>query len=201
MIVWFLCGAAALGLMNFKANAEEAPPSSSTPVVLDAADLSSFQPSENELFAQATDSQKREDYSRALQLFTDLLRFYPQGTTAEETLHRMAECYRALGRFSEATETLKLNREKFPQGAWLDAGFLLEGEMLASDGKWKEALEPLERAANAKAEEVQQRALYLIVLARENLNELAQARPQLEKLAEAKKDYSDFARVKLGAIE
>lgn len=165
--------------------------------------LADLQPSENELFVQAIEQQRQKKYALAIQYFTDLLRFYPQSASTEEILHRVAECYRALGRFDDARETLKLNREKFPHGKCLEAGWLLEGEMLAADRKWEGAVSALEHVSGSQNFVLRTRALYVMILCRENMGLLSQARPLIEKLQGISDEnpYLDFARLKLGTLE
>lgn len=164
--------------------------------------LEKLRPTEDTLFAEAVALQDGKNPGQAISVFLDLLRFYPDGRFNEETLQRVAECYRALGRFPEALATLKLARQKYPEGAWLAPGYLLEGEMLLADQKWKEALDPLQKAAASKTPAVQRRALFLTVVARENLGQLAAAQPELEKLAALTQDNPqlNYARVRLAMV-
>lgn len=166
--------------------------------------LDELRPSEESLFREAVALQGEKNAGRAIAVFFDLLRFYPESPHREEVLYRTAECYRALGRFDEAVQTLALLRKESPKSKWLGAADLLEGEMLAADQKWKEALPFLERAAKAGNRDVALRAAYVAVLAREHLGQLKEAGPVLKVLLEAgdrkTNPYLDFARLKSGIV-
>lgn len=162
-----------------------------------------LQPTDQELFQQAVAAQENGQHARAVQIHLDLLQFHPGTRFGPEALHRIAECYRALGRFADARATLQLSRQLHPQGAWLHAGWLLDGEMRAADGQWKEAIPALREAAASKTPALRNRARFLLILAHENTGTLAEARPVLSALAAESTDnpHQDYARLKLAGLE
>ncbi|MDR2463661.1 MAG: tetratricopeptide repeat protein [Verrucomicrobiales bacterium] len=168
-----------------------------------ALDLTRFQPTDQEMFAEAGAFIKQRNPGRAIMILSDLLRFYPESRHCEEAWYRVAACYKDLGRFDEAGRTLDLLVKKFPQGAWSASAGLLRGEMLAADKKWAEALPFLRKAAlTVSLPDARLRASYLIALACDNLSRLADARDALEFLAAREKNnpYLDYARVRLAAV-
>jgi tetratricopeptide (TPR) repeat protein len=172
-------------------------------VTLDPSQLpDALRPSEQALFQEALALQQQNNPGQAVAIYLDLLRYYPDGALNEETLARVAECYRALGRFPDATATLQLARQKYPAGKFLEAGYVLQGEMLAADTKWDEAIIALRNATGSKNATLRIRALYLTGLCADNAGKLASARSELQALAGIEKDnpYLDFAELKLGAV-
>lgn len=189
-----------LALSFVTARAQE-PAGAGEPQVLQIPD--DLQPTAAETFRQATGAQQRKEYGRAIQLYTDLLHFHPGTPETEETLHRMAECYRALGRADDSLKALRLCRGKFPEGEWLAPGHLLEGELLAAEGQWKDALPHLTAAAKSPTPAIAGRAHYLAALGFETTGQLHTARPHLEALlSETFKDnpHRDYARLKLATL-
>jgi TolA-binding protein len=166
--------------------------------------LEDMQPAEDQLMAQALAFEKAKDPGRALLIYEDVLRYYPEGERSEEAIFRIASCYRLLGRFDEARSTLELRGKRYPapESAWKGPSGLLEGEMLAAEGRWKEALPALTQGVASPGKEVQRRAHYLTVLAAENLKDLSLARVSLDALAKDRKDnpYADYARLKQGVL-
>ncbi|NJK92900.1 MAG: tetratricopeptide repeat protein [Blastochloris sp.] len=165
-------------------------------------DLSQFKPSESVLLEEAMGFVRAGNPGRAITLFLDLLRYHPEGVHAEEVLYRVARCYRDLGRFPEAREALSLWQKKYPQGLWSPAVQLLSGEMLAAEGKWKEALPLFQKSASSENKEIALRSDYLTVLAAENLRELGRAAPALTRLLAAGKDspHYHYASLKQGTL-
>ena len=141
-----------------------APQSETAEIVSPEEALKRLRPSEESLLSEAIALQKTQNYGAAVPIFVDILRYYPQGKHHEEVLFRMAECYRSLGRFPEAISTLHLQQKKHSSGNLLPASYLLEGEMLAADKKWKEALPPLKKITSAADPKLKLRASYLLVL-------------------------------------
>ncbi|MDX6766232.1 MAG: tetratricopeptide repeat protein [Candidatus Methylacidiphilales bacterium] len=172
-----------------------------TPQILNLEDL---QPAADQLIGQGLSFEKSKDPGRALLLYEDVLRYHGQGDRAEEALFRIASCYRQLGRFEEARNTLALRQKQYPASGspWRPPSRLLEGEMLAAEARWKEALPALQDGATASERELQLRAHYLAVLAADNLKDLALARPNIEALVREKKEhpYADYARLKQGTL-
>lgn len=176
------------------------PPSAQTNIIVDVpTDLS---PSADDMFRQAIALQSQKQYARAAQLLGDLIQFHPQDPRIEEILHRLAECSRGLGRFQEATGFLKLSREKFPKGQWQPAGYLLEGEMLAADGKWADAKVPLQEAIKTPEDKIRLRALYLLILCTEQTGQPAESRPYLEALLKITENnpYVEFSQIRLARV-
>jgi|GEM_PF-739275 len=175
-------------------------PGGQTNVIVDVpADLS---PSADDMFHQAVSLEGEKQYARAAQLLGDLIQFHPQDARIEESLYRLAECYRGLGRFQEAANFLKLSRDKFPNGQWCLAGYLLEGEMLAADGKWSAAKPPLQEASKSPEDKIRFRALYLLILATEQTDSPADSRPYLESLLKITENnpYVEFAQIRLARV-
>jgi len=166
-------------------------------------EITRLQPDEKELLDEGTQLQQQKNPARAMAVFMDLLRYYPGSKNQEEVLYRVSACYRDLGHFDDACQTLDLLGQKFPKGDWLGPGNLLRGEMLAADKKWEAAITPLQVAAACKLPEVQIRAHYLMVLACENLKKLPAARPSLEFLVKVTQDnpHLNYARLKLAVVE
>lgn len=179
--------------------APAAPPSSTAPAVIDLSDLV---PPEREMLDQAVAFQTQGEHARALLLLEDLLRVHPGAPSTEEALYRIALAYRQLGRMAEARRTLALRAERFPAGAWTAPARLLEGELLALDGKWKEALPPLKEAAASTERSIALRAHHLLLLAADQLRDLPSARASIDFLAKPAKDnpHADLARLKQGTL-
>jgi TolA-binding protein len=78
----------------------------------------------------------------------------------------------------------------------------LEGELHAIEGQWKEARPPLQEAAASSTPAIARRAHYLLILAAEQLGDLASARASIQALATDRKDnpHADFARLKQGIL-
>ncbi|MDR1192022.1 MAG: tetratricopeptide repeat protein [Verrucomicrobiales bacterium] len=166
-------------------------------------DLSQFQPTDREMFAEAALFIKRRNPGRAIMLLSDLLRYFPKSDYCEEALYRIAACYKDLGRFDEALPTLELLAKNFPQGAWQPSANLLRGEMLAADQRWAEALPFLQKSAlTVKLSDAKLRANYLVALTCDNLKKSAEAKSALEFLVTQEKNnpYLDYARVRLAAV-
>jgi TolA-binding protein len=167
-------------------------------------DLSQFQPSDQEMFSEAAAFIKQKNPGRAIMILSDLLRYYPDSKYQEETLYRIGACYKDLGRFDEARQTLDLLEKKFPKSSWLASANLLRGEMLAADKKWSDALPYLQQAAlTAGSPEAKLRANYLVVLTCDNLGKMTDARNALEFLVKQDKNnpWLDYARVRLAVLE
>jgi TolA-binding protein len=165
-------------------------------------DLADWVPEEREMLDQALGFLQAGDPSRALLLLEDLLRIHPQGRLVEEALYHAALAYRALGRLPEARQTLELRARRFPDGAWRLPSRLLEGELRATEGQWKEARPPLQEAAASPTPALARRAHYLLILAAEQLGDLPSARASIQALAADRKDnpHADFARLKQGVL-
>lgn len=183
--ILFICATAALSLAQTEVQTEV---------------VQELRPSDRDLFSQAKGSQRQKQYALAIQLYTDLIQFWPQSNLREEALFQIAECYHSLGRFDDARGTLKLFRETFPQSTLQEAGFLFEGEMRAADAQWPEAIAWLEKVTSDK--KLQTRASYLLAIAWEQMGKLAKAKEALVFLTEQTSDnpYLDFASMKLGVV-
>jgi len=175
-----------------------APPPSEARIV----DLADLVPAEREMLDQAAAFLRAKDPSRALLLLEDLLRVHPRGALVEEALYQTALAYRQLGRPAEALQTLRLRAERFPRGDWGLPSRLLEGEIRAAEGQWKEARPPLQEAAGSATPAISRRAHYLLILAAEHLRDLPGARASIQALAADRKDnpHADFARLKQGVL-
>jgi TolA-binding protein len=177
----------------------------STPTVVGgtAPDLSQFQPTDKEMLAEAAAFIKQRNPGRAIMILSDLLRYYPGSVLREEVLYRVAACYKELGRFDEARQTLDLLGKNDPRSPWLAPAGLLRGEMLAADRKWAEALPWLQQALTTDLPDAKLRSNYLVALACDNLGRLGEAKGSLEFLAGRDKDnpYFDYARVRLATVE
>ena len=162
-----------------------------------------LKPSEEELFSQAYELQKSGKHREAVPIFVDLLRYYPETKRKEESLFRMAECYWALGRAKETNGTLSLLLENYPKGKFTYPAFAMQGEILAVNKKWAEAVKPLQQALKTKNNALKARVLYLLILSAEHLNKLPDFLMELEQLTlikEKENPYRDYARLKFGVL-
>jgi len=158
--------------------AQKTNPPTATPVL----DLSQFQPTEDALFQEAMGFVQSKNPARAITLFLDCLRYYPQGRFTDEALYRVAVCYRDLGRFPDARETLNLLTKKFPNSSWKEPGLLLAGEMFGAEKKWNDALPLFKKASASTLPELSQRAHYLAILSADNLKDLSLAQDNITSL-------------------
>lgn len=190
-------------------HAQTSPPADPAPATPQAEILSPeealkrLRPSEEALLAQAINLQTEGNPADAVPLYSDILRYYPDGTHNEETLFRIAECYQALGRFEEAVSTLLLARKKHPKGKLLHAGFLLQGELLSAEKKWKNAVPILKKAAQSEQTRIQLRSAYLLILAFENLGKLTEASPEIKTLLATSENnpYLPYAKLKQAILQ
>ncbi|MFO0996511.1 MAG: outer membrane protein assembly factor BamD [Alphaproteobacteria bacterium] len=82
---------------------------------------------------------KRVQYLAALNRFKRVVDVYPQSTQVPEALHRMVECYMALGLGDEARRTASVLGYNFPASTWyVDSYNLIEGTNYATTGDGKE---------------------------------------------------------------
>lgn len=178
-------------------------PDGQPPKVITPADLKHLRPSEEQLLSDAKKLQEARHSARAINVLLDLLRFYPESERNDEALFRIAESYRRLGRFKEARESISLLKKKHSASPWIARAFLLEGEMLASEKKWADAIPLLERGTNVKDHELQQRAHYIALIAYEQTNNLKAAGRHLAALSKSEKDnpHYFYARLKQGILD
>jgi tetratricopeptide (TPR) repeat protein len=156
------------------------------------------------LYQEALGFVRAKNYSRGVALFLDLYRYYPEGKYGEEALYRVARAYHDLGRFPEARESLGWFKKQtlIRQGEWREAALLLEGEMWAAEGKWKEALPLFQEATGSSMAEVRQRSHYLVILAADHLGDLSLARNSLTALLQpdAGEPERAYAALKQGSL-
>jgi len=84
--------------------------------------------------------QDRSEYLAAINRFRTVIERYQTTTQVPEALHRLVECYLAMGIVDEAKATAAVLGHNFPGSEWyLDSYVLLTGENLSpeeSDGSW-----------------------------------------------------------------
>lgn len=164
--------------------------------------IDDLRPPPDQLMREAIQLQEGKEPARAAAVFADVLRYYPEIDRKPEILFRLAECYRALGRFPESRQMLDLLRSEFENSDWDLPGRLLAGEMDATEEKWKEARNHFQAAARSDRKEIRVRALYMWVVASMRLDDLKSARPALKELAsiETENPHRDLALLKLGQL-
>jgi len=165
--------------------------------------IDDLRPPADQLMSEAIQLQEGKEPGRAAAVFADVLRYYPETDRKPEILFRLAECYRALGRFPESRQMLDLLRTEFKNSDWDLPGRLLAGELDATEENWKEAQEHFQAAARSDRKEVRIRALYMWTLTSLRLEDLESARPALEELASIETDnpHRDLALLKLGQLK
>lgn len=183
----------------------EADDQTESPSVEEAAkiiNIDDLKPSVEQLMQEAIGLQDSGQPARSAAVFTDALRYYPDTAFKEEILFRLAECYRSLGRYEESREMLKLLRSEFAEGKWSHAGYMLAGEMDATEDRWKSARGYFRKAAKSETDALRSRALYFSIISSIRLEELPAAKKELERLSKIEKDnpYRDFAFLKLGEL-
>ncbi|MGF1677836.1 MAG: tetratricopeptide repeat protein [Candidatus Methylacidiphilales bacterium] len=177
---------------------EEAGRPSSAKVV----NIDDLKPPADQLMREAVALQSGGEPARAAAVLADVLRYYPDTESKPEILFRLAECYRALGRFPEAREALALLRGQFEKSSWQLPGYLLSGEMSASEDRWQEALEDFKKAARSKEARVKVRALYLQSVSALRIKNTKEAAAALTALRAVEKEnpHRDFAFLKSGEL-
>jgi TolA-binding protein len=196
------------GVGTLTVNGQEVRPAQSveveTAVTADEAlaQLEALRPSEDDLFQEARTLQESGDHGRALGIYFDLLKYYPEGRRREEALVRVAQGYRQLGRFEEARGAIQALGVTFPTSSFQPVVRLLEGEMFLAEKKFAEARTPLVEAEKGLEGDARQRARFLYAYASEQVGKLAEARAQVEALAgePVGSDLGDYARLRLGIL-
>ncbi len=166
------------------------------------AQLEALRPSEEELFQEALAFHRAGEPGRALGLYFEIFKFYPEGSRTDEILFRVAQGYRELGRFEESRKALENLRRRAPDGPWLAEGLLLEGEMLVAEKKFAEARGPLREAEPKLGGQLRDRARFLFAYASEQAGKLEEAREQLAGLAGLPEagPLADYGRLRLAIV-
>ncbi|MFQ3670304.1 MAG: tetratricopeptide repeat protein [Verrucomicrobiia bacterium] len=166
------------------------------------AQLEALRPSEEELYQEALALHRAGDPGRALGLYFEIFKLYPEGARTEEILFRVAQGYQELGRFDEARKALENLRGRAPDGPWLGEAALVEGTMLMAEEKFAEAREPLRKAEEKLDGALRDRARFLLAHASERLGRLSEAKEALVALARLREPgpMRDYGRLRLGMV-
>ncbi len=164
--------------------------------------IDDLKPPADQLMREAVGLQEAGEPARAAAVLADALRYYPETTFKEEIIFRLAECYRALGRYPESREMLTLLRSEFKNGEWSHAGHLLAGEMDATEDEWKSARGHFRKAAASDQPAIQIRSLYFSIISSIRMEELKAAQAEITRLSDIEENnpYRDFAYLKLGEL-
>ena len=101
-------------------------------------------------------------YADAIATFSDFVRDFPQDRRREEALYRLAESYRSLGRTDDALAAYTFQVQTYPDGPLRINGELRRGAILFDQGKFADAITPLQIVSDKGDGELQQLGKYLL---------------------------------------
>jgi tetratricopeptide (TPR) repeat protein len=101
-------------------------------------------------------------YADAVTALSDFVRDFPQDRRREEALYRLAESYRSLGRTDDALAAYTFQVQTYPDGPLRINGELRRGAILFDEGKFADAIAPLQVVADKGDGELQQLGKYLL---------------------------------------
>ncbi len=102
------------------------------------------------------------EFADAVTAFSDFVRDFPNDRRREEALYRLAESYRNLGRTDDALAAYTFQVQNYPDGPLRSNGELRRGAILFDQGKFTEAITPLQFVVDKGNGELQQAAKYLL---------------------------------------
>ncbi len=101
-------------------------------------------------------------YVDAVTAFSDFVANFPQDRHREEALYRLAESYRNLKRTDDALAAYTFQVQNYPDGLLRVNGELQRGAILFDQGKFAEAIAPLQFVADKGDGELQSAAKYFL---------------------------------------
>jgi len=101
-------------------------------------------------------------YVDAVTAFSDFVANFPQDRRREEALYRLAESYRNLKRTDDALAAYTFQVQNYPDGPLRVNGELQRGAILFDQGKFTEAIPPLQFVADKGDGELQSAAKYFL---------------------------------------
>lgn len=145
-------------------------------------------------FERASMLLSQNDYAGALKEFSDLVKTYPSDSRRDESLYRMAECYRALGKPADARAAYAYLIKSYPETIFLTAAQLRLGDLAFQAGDFAAAIPPLQGALAKGNAATKVAATYLLGAAQLQTGDLKAGRPLLEQLLASKdKDAASYA--------
>ena len=90
-------------------------------------------------FDEGDPSLDEHSYDKAIHWYQQLLVNYPRYPEREDVLYQLARAYEQSGRTDKAVRVLKLLARDYPRSSRLDEAHFRRGEILFSDGRFKEA--------------------------------------------------------------
>ncbi len=122
-------------------------------------------------------------YADAVTAFSDFIGAFPQDRHREEALYRLAESYRNLKRPDDALAAYTFQVETYPEGPLRVTAELRRGAILFDQGKFAEAIPPLQFVADKGDGELQEAAKYLLGRALLDTQKETEGRGVLQSLA------------------
>ena len=101
-------------------------------------------------------------YADAVTAFSDFISTFPQDRRREEALFRLAESYRHLNRTDDALAAYTFQTEQYPDGPLRVNAELQRGAILFDQGKFADAIAPLQFVADKGDGELQSVAKYFL---------------------------------------
>lgn len=136
----------------------------------------------------------QKDYVGALTEFSSLAKDYPGDSRRDESLYRVAECYRYLGKPADARAAYAYLIKNYPETIFLTAAQLRQGDLAFQAGDFAAAIAPLQGALAKGDAATKIAAQYLLGTAQLQTGDLKSGRPQLEQLLASKdKEAASYA--------
>lgn len=127
------------------------------------------------LFAQ-------KDFTGALKEFASIAKLYPNDSRREESLYRVAECYRLLGRQDDAVAAYRFFLQTFPGSPFQATAQYYAGELLTELSRYDEASPLLEQSRHSSNKEIQTASSYYFAVCQLNLKQTDSGRKILSLL-------------------
>lgn len=128
----------------------------------------------------------QKDYVGALREFSALAKDYPGDSRRDESLYRVAECYRYLGKPVDARAAYAYLIKTYPETIFLTAAQLRLGDLAFQSGDYAAAIAPLQGALAKGDAETKLAAQYLLGASQLQTGDLKSGRPLLESLLASK---------------
>jgi tetratricopeptide (TPR) repeat protein len=126
---------------------------------------------------------KAGQYGEALGEFSELVRQYPNSNRREESLYRIGDCYRLLGKPEDALAAFLFVLKEYPDGAFAATAKLRAGDLLYRKQQYAQALPFFEGALASGQGDTRLAAQYMRAVAQLQIPEQsAQGRAGLEAL-------------------
>ncbi len=122
----------------------------------------------------------KKDYEKAAEAFDEFVKRYPQNPLAKDAALNVALCYKKAFRLDDAVKSYQNYILLYPGDAKTTFVRLQIGNLKATKGNYKDAIQDFEMIPNGSAERAE--AQYHIGEAYENLHETAQAQSAYQKL-------------------